>query len=146
MVVGAIGAGKDLAAETDAEHRLAGIAEAAGEPGELRQVGVRLVIQRALFAAENDERVMGGYVWRQDTVPPDAEPFDIRSRLVERRGKRAEAGIAHIFDDCDSHRFFPMADDRKRPCRRTARKMLAQARLRRRAMRPFGRTKDALTL
>ena len=58
MIVGAISAGENLAAEADAEHGLAGIAEAAREPGELRQIGMGFVIQRALLAAENDQRVM----------------------------------------------------------------------------------------
>ena len=106
------GAGEKLAAEADAEDRLVGLAHLAHQPREFRQVGVGMVVARALFAAQNDERVVIAAVG-QRLSRPGAEGLDFGIRLAQRGANLAEERNLRVINDCDAHEpaLLPMRQD-----------------------------------
>jgi hypothetical protein len=53
-----IGARQDLAAQANAEHRFVSLAKTAHQPGKIGQVGVGVIVDGALLAAEHDDAVI----------------------------------------------------------------------------------------
>ena len=116
-IPGAMAAGDELGAETDAEHRLVGLAELPGEGGQRRQVGVVVIVDGALPAAEDDDAVVPGMIFRDRLAEMSLAEVDLGARLAERLADDAGGRSDEILDDEHAHEGFRIAFARRKPCR-----------------------------
>ena len=99
LVRSAEGAGDDLAAEADAEHGAVLPLEVAQQFEKLRKIGIVLVGQRVLAAAEHDRGVMRVGVGGQRLAVMGAAKIDLGAGLRQCCADLAEAGIVVVLDD-----------------------------------------------
>ncbi len=102
-VLGAVAAGDKLGAQADAEHRLVGLAEGAGQRRHLGQVGVLVVVDGALLAAKHDQPVIAIGATGQRAALPDAAQVGFDAGFGQRGADLAERRSGEVFDDQCTH-------------------------------------------
>ncbi len=91
-----------LRAKADAEHGPPAFARIAHEPREGGKIGVGVVIRGRLFAAKDDQSVMGAEVG-QAAIGPWFVQVDLGRRLVQGHAHLPVMGDAGVFDNRNAH-------------------------------------------
>jgi hypothetical protein len=98
------GARDQLAAEADAEYGTVPGGEIARQVEQSGKVGILVVGQRVLPAAQHHQRIMAGGVLGQRLAAIGPAQVDLGFRFCKRRADLAEPGIVEILDDQHPHR------------------------------------------
>jgi hypothetical protein len=104
-VLGAVAARHELRAEADAEHRLVGLAESARERRLARQIGVVGIVERALRAAEKNERIEAVRRIRHALALVGTHRAPLGAGRVERLAHQPERRLRIVLDHQDAHVF-----------------------------------------
>jgi hypothetical protein len=107
QIVAAIGAGEQLAAKADAEHRTVAVAEVAHQGDEFREIGTARVVQSVLPAAQHDDGVVARGIRRQRVAQVGATKIDHGIRLGERPGELPKPLFGKILHHENPHESTP---------------------------------------
>ena len=102
VVLGPIGTGEDLRAKAYPKHRAVHRGVIGHQAGEVRQIGVGLVVKGSLFAAEHDKGI-GVDGLRQGLARPGLVEINQRGLFMQRHADLAVVGDPGVLDDGDAH-------------------------------------------
>jgi hypothetical protein len=74
------------------------------QAGQRRQIGIVLVVECVLLAAQHDKCIMVEDPAWQATIDPGPEILDLGIRFGQCNAERSERGAFHVFDNGNPHR------------------------------------------